>query len=156
MRGYSTPILVKDVAKVKIGALPEIRRGAGSHNGKETVLGKVVKQPGINTINLSDKVTAVLKSLEQSMPEGIKIKVEYAQAELIRRAVDTVKEALRDGAILVVVVLAIFLFNVRTALITPDSDSTFSDHSSHRSTFPRRHAQYHDACRPGDRRWHGS
>ena len=118
VRGYSTPIFVKDVATVKIGSLPEIRRGAGSHNGKETVLGKVVKQPGINTMNLSDKVTSVLKSLEKSMPEGVKIKVEYAQADLIRRAVDTVKDALRDGAILVVVILAIFLFNIRTALIT--------------------------------------
>ena len=118
VRGYSTPIFVKDVATVKIGSLPEIRRGAGSHNGKETVLGKVIKQPGINTMNLSDKVTSVLKALEQSMPEGVKIKVEYAQADLIRRAVDTVKDALRDGAILVVLILAIFLFNIRTALIT--------------------------------------
>ena len=112
VRGYSTPIFVKDVATVKIGSLPEIRRGAGSHNGKETVLGKVIKQPGINTMNLSDKVASVLKSLEQSMPEGVRIKVEYAQADLIRRAVDTVKDALRDGAILVVVILAIFLFNI--------------------------------------------
>ena len=118
VRGKGTPILIKDVATVKIGSIPEIRRGAGSHNGEETVLGKVVKQPGINTITLSDKVTSVLKSLEESMPEGVKIKVEYAQAELIRRAVDTVKDALRDGAILVVVILAIFLFNIRTALIT--------------------------------------
>ena len=118
VREHGRPILVSDVARVKIGSLPEIRRGAGSHNGKETVLGKVIKQPGINTMNLSDKVTSVLKSLEQSMPEGVKIKVEYAQADLIRRAVDTVKDALRDGAILVVIVLAIFLFNFRTALIT--------------------------------------
>ena len=118
LRGHSTPILVKDVATVKIGELPEIRRGAGSHNGKETVLGKVVKQPGVNTMSLSDKVVSVLKSLEKTLPEGIKIKIEYAQAELIRRAVDTVKDALRDGAILVVVILAIFLFNFRTALIT--------------------------------------
>ena len=115
---HGSPILVRDVAMVKIGSLPEIRRGAGSHNGKETVLGKVIKQPGVNTMSLNDKVASVLESLEQSMPEGVKIKVEYAQADLIRRAVDTVKEALRDGAILVVIVLAIFLFNIRTALIT--------------------------------------
>ena len=118
VRGHNIPILVKDVATVTIGSLPEIRRGAGSHNGKETVLGKVVKQPGINTITLSDKITSVLRSLEQSMPEGVKIKVEYSQADLIRRAVDTVKDALRDGAILVVIILVIFLFNIRTALIT--------------------------------------
>ena len=118
LRGHGTPILVKDVATVKIGELPEIRRGAGSHNGKETVLGKVVKQPGVNTMSLGDKVVSVLKSLEKTLPEGVKIKIEYAQADLIRRAVDTVKDALRDGAILVVVILVIFLFNIRTALIT--------------------------------------
>ena len=118
VREHSHPIFIKDIATVKIGSLPEIRRGAGSHNGEETVLGKVIKQPGINTMSLSDKVTSVLKSLEQSMPAGVKIRVEYAQADLIRRAVDTVKEALRDGAILVVIILGIFLFNIRTALIT--------------------------------------
>ena len=118
VREHSAPILVKDVATVKIGSIPEIRRGAGSHNGKETVLGKIIKQPGINTMSLSDKVTSVLNSLEQSMPEGVKIKIEYAQADLIRRAVNTVKDALRDGAILVVIILIIFLFNFRTALIT--------------------------------------
>ena len=118
VREHNTPVLVKDVATVKIGSLPEIRRGAGSHNGDETVLGKVVKQPGINTLALSDEVTSELESLEKSLPEGVKVEVEYAQADLIRRAVDTVKDALRDGAILVVIVLIIFLFNIRTALIT--------------------------------------
>ena len=118
VREHNTPVLVKDVATVKIGSLPEIRRGAGSRNGEETVLGKVVKQPGVNTLALSDKVASELESLEKSLPEGVKVEVEYAQADLIRRAVDTVKDALRDGAILVVIVLIIFLFNIRTALIT--------------------------------------
>lgn len=118
VREHNTPVLVKDIATVKIGSLPEIRRGAGSRNGEETVLGKVVKQPGANTLTLSDKVKSELDSLEKSLPEGVKVEVEYAQADLIRRAVDTVKEALRDGAILVVIVLIIFLFNIRTALIT--------------------------------------
>ena len=116
-RQHGRPILVKDVARVQIGSTPEIRRGAGSRNGIETVLGKVVKQPGVNTLALTDKVLSVLSSLETSLPDGIKIKWEYVQADLIRRAVDTVKEALRDGAILVTVVLAVFLFNFRTALI---------------------------------------
>ena len=117
-RSHGKPIFVKDIATVQIGSSPEIRRGAGSRNGKETVLGKVVKQPGINTLILSDKVTARLKALEKSLPEGMKIHLEYEQADLIRRAVETVKHALRDGAILVVVILIVFLFNVRTALIT--------------------------------------
>ncbi len=118
VRTHNIPVLIKDIATVRIGSLPEIRRGAGSRNGEETVLGKVVKQPGINTLTLSDKVESELASLEKSLPDGIKVEVEYAQANLIRRAVDTVKEALRDGAILVVIVLIIFLFNIRTALIT--------------------------------------
>ena len=118
VREHNTPVLVKDIATVKIGSLPEIRRGAGSRNGEETVLGKVIKQPGINTLILSDKVKSELESLEKSLPENVKVEVEYAQADLIRRAVDTVKDALRDGAILVVIVLIIFLFNVRSALIT--------------------------------------
>ncbi len=118
VREHHLPVLVKDIATVKIGTLPEIRRGAGSRNGEETVLGKVVKQPGINTLTLSDNVEAELEALEKALPDGVKVEVEYAQADLIRRAVDTVKEALRDGAILVVIVLVIFLFNIRTALIT--------------------------------------
>ena len=117
-RQHGRPILVKDVAQVQIGSMPEIRRGAGSRNGTETVLGKVVKQPGVNTLQLSDRVSATLKSLTASLPDGVQIKLEYIQADLIRRAVDTVKVALRDGAILVVVVLALFLFNFRTAFIT--------------------------------------
>ena len=83
VREHNTPILVKDIATVKIGALPEIRRGAGSHNDEETVLGKVVKQPGINTLTLSDKVESELKSLEKSLPENVKVEVEYAQADTI-------------------------------------------------------------------------
>ncbi len=118
VREHNTPVLIKDVATVKIGSLPEIRRGAGSRNGEETVLGKVIKRPGENTLNLSEKVEKELESLEKALPEGVNVEVEYAQADLIQRAVDTVKEALRDGAILVVVVLIIFLFNIRTAFIT--------------------------------------
>ena len=118
VREHNTPVLIKDIAQVKIGSLPEIRRGAGSRNGEETVLGKVIKQPGENTLTLSDKVTKELEHLEKSLPEGVNIEVEYAQANLIRRAVDTVKNALQEGAILVVIVLVIFLFNIRTALIT--------------------------------------
>ncbi|MCG9128938.1 efflux RND transporter permease subunit [Candidatus Poribacteria bacterium] len=118
VREHNTPVLVKDIARVKIGSLPEIRRGAGSRNGVETVLGKVIKQPGENTLTLSDRVTTELENLEKTLPDGVKIEVEYAQANLIRRAVDTVKDALQEGAILVVIVLVIFLFNIRTALIT--------------------------------------
>ena len=117
-RADGRPILVKDIATVQIGSLPKIRRGAGSLNGEEAVLGKITKQPGVNTLMLSDKILESFVELEKSLPEGVRIQPEYVQADLIRRSVDTVKEALRDGAILVIIILIVFLFNIRTSLIT--------------------------------------
>ncbi|MBI1924184.1 efflux RND transporter permease subunit [Candidatus Poribacteria bacterium] len=117
-RAEGTPILVKDVATVQIGSLPKIRRGAGSRNGQEAVLGKITKQPGVNTLKLSDKILESFKALEKSLPEGVHIQPEYVQADLIRRSMDTVRDALRDGAIWVVIVVIVFLFNIRTSLIT--------------------------------------
>ena len=117
-RADGRPILVKDIATVQIGSLPKIRRGAGSLNGEEAVLGKITKQPGVNTLMLSDKILESFVELEKSLPEGVHIQPEYVQADLIRRSVDTVKEALRDGAILVIIILIVFLFNIRTSLIT--------------------------------------
>ncbi|MCI0528827.1 MAG: efflux RND transporter permease subunit, partial [Nitrospira sp.] len=110
------PIFMKDVAEVKIDG-PITRRGAGSLNGKETVLGKVVKQPGTNTLEITRKILAVFKDLEKALPEGLKIRPEYVQADLIARAVANVKEALIEGAALVVIILMLFLYNFRTTVI---------------------------------------
>lgn len=116
-RDNGLPVLIKDVADARIAG-PIARRGAGSLNGEETVLGKVSKQPNTNTVELTETVLEVLDELEQSLPEGVHIRPEYVQADLIERAVDTVKEALRDGAILVTLILVLFLFNVRTSLVS--------------------------------------
>ena len=89
------------------------------------------------------------------MPEGIKIKVEYAQADLIRRAVDTVKDALRDGAILVVIILAVFLFNFRTALITLTAIPLSLIIAVIALLSQGRHTEYHDPCGVGDCCWDG-
>ena len=147
VRGHGSPILVKDIAMVKIGSLPEIRRGAGSHNGKETVLGKVIKQPGINTMELSDKVVSALESLERSMPKGVKIKVEYAQADLIRRAVDTVKDALRkDGCNSGHYCSGYFSLQLSHCSDYFDCDPPVSHYSRYRASFSGRNTQRHDAC----------
>ncbi|MCH8124348.1 efflux RND transporter permease subunit [candidate division KSB1 bacterium] len=116
-RDNGVPILIKDVADVRIHG-PIARRGSGSLNGVETVLGKVIKQPNTNTFKLTKKIKDVFEELELSLPEGVKIKSEYVQADLIERAVNTVKDALMEGAVLVTLILVIFLFNIRTSIVS--------------------------------------
>ncbi|MCH7761046.1 efflux RND transporter permease subunit [candidate division TA06 bacterium] len=117
-REHGTPILIKDIADVKIGSQPKRRRGAGTLNGEEAALGKVSKQPGVNTLTLTQEVMGALDELRSSLPPGVSIRTEYLQSNLIRRAIETVKDALVEGSVLVIIILMIFLFNLRTSLIT--------------------------------------
>ena len=82
------------------------------------MLGKVSKQPDTNTLTLTKKVLEAFEELQKSLPEGLLIKPEYLQSELIERALATVKEALLEGGTLVVVIIVAFLFNLRTSLIS--------------------------------------
>lgn len=116
-RGNGVPIYVKDVAQIRVAG-PVVRRGAGSLNGEETVLGRIVKQPGTNTLELTDKILAIFDELKGALPKGVKIKTEYVQAEVIQRAIHTVQRAFLEGAILVVAVLFLFLWNLRASFIT--------------------------------------
>ncbi len=118
VRGGGTPLLLQDVAEVRIGGQPKRRRGAGTLNGREAALGKVSKQPGANTLQLTDKIMQAFTDLRTALPKGISLKTEYVQADFIDRAVGTVRKAFVEGAILVVAVLGLFLYNLRTALIT--------------------------------------
>lgn len=111
------PVFVKDIAEVKIGA--QLKRGDGSVNGKPAVILSVQKQPGANTVDLTESIDTALKDLEKSLPAGsVLTKDLFKQAHFIEAAVDNVKEALRDGTILVFIVLFIFLMNFRTTAIT--------------------------------------
>ncbi len=111
------PILVRDLGEVTIG--PALRRGEGSHNGEPSIVIGVQKQPGANTLELTRRLDAVLDDLQATLPEGMTIHRNiFRQAEFIENAIDNLTRALRDGSILVIVIVFLFLANLRAATIT--------------------------------------
>jgi len=116
MRG-NLPVLIRDVAEVKIG--PAIKFGDGSANAKPAAIIMVQKQPNANTLELTVRIENTIAEIQKTLPPGIAINTHiFRQADFIRVAIDNVIEALRDGAILVMVVLFFFLGNVRTTFIS--------------------------------------
>ena len=111
-----TPIYVRNVANVAFG--PEVRRGAVTMNGHgEVVSGIVLKRIYENTSKVIAAVKTKMGDVNASLPRGVRATAYYDQSELVDRAVGTVKDALLEGAILIVVILFLFLGNVRSALI---------------------------------------
>lgn len=110
------PIRIGDVAEVRIGKAPA--RGDAGMNGAPAVILAVQKQPGASTVDLTRRLERDLSALELSLPPDIHFHTLFRQATFIEAAIDNVVEALRDGAILVVIVLFLFLLNLRTTLIT--------------------------------------
>ncbi|HYW09033.1 MAG TPA: efflux RND transporter permease subunit, partial [Longimicrobium sp.] len=112
-----TPVLIRDVAEVRIGASEKL--GDGSINASPAVVMSVAKQPNTNTLELTRRIDATLDEIQKTLPPGVRVnKGVFRQASFIRTAVDNVIEALRDGAILVVIILFIFLWSVRTTFIS--------------------------------------
>jgi cobalt-zinc-cadmium resistance protein CzcA len=111
-----TPVRVHDVAQVRLG--PEIRRGLVTRNGEgEVVVGFVLKLLGTNTSTVIERIQERLAQIEDALPEGVSVVPYYEQAGLIERATHTVTKALQEGLFLVVLVLALFLGNLRSSLI---------------------------------------
>ena len=114
-RGGS-PVYVRNVAAIAFG--PEVRRGAVTMNGKgEVVTGIVLKRIYENTSQVIAAVKAKVADINRALPAGVAVVPYYDQSELVSRAVGTVKDALIEGAVLIVIVLFLFLGNVRSALI---------------------------------------
>ncbi|HEX2225899.1 MAG TPA: CusA/CzcA family heavy metal efflux RND transporter, partial [Candidatus Binatia bacterium] len=111
-----TPVLVRDIASVTIG--PDMRRGIAELDGKgEVVGGVVVMRHGENALNLIDGVKQKIKEIEPSLPPGIKIVTAYDRSDLILRSIATLKEKLIEESLIVSIVIIIFLFHVRSALV---------------------------------------
>ena len=110
------PVLVKDVAEVVIGK--PLRSGAGTRDGKETVVGTVMMLVGENSREVSERVAKELKSIQSSLPEGVIAEAVYNRTTLVDKAIKTVQKNLLEGALLVIVVLFLLLGNIRAALIT--------------------------------------
>ena len=110
------PILLKQVAEVKLAAAA--KRGDASYNAKPAVILSVQKQPTADTVKLTADIEAALADLSKSLPAGmVAPAIVFKQANFIEGSITNVEEALRDGAIMVVVVLFLFLLNIRTTLI---------------------------------------
>ncbi len=111
------PILVGQVGDVDLGAA--VKRGEGSSNARPAVILGIQKQPTANTLELTARVDAELTAIQRGLPDGMVIERDKVrQADFIDTAVRNVSTALRDGAILVAVVLLLFLWNVRATLIS--------------------------------------
>ena len=111
-----TPVRLRDVAEVKIGKA--VKRGDGALGGKPAVVLMIKKQPTGDTVKITEAVEAVMQEIEQTLPEDVKLTRTFRQADFIEVSVKNVQVALRDGIIIVGVILILFLMNWRTIIIT--------------------------------------
>ncbi|WP_020209564.1 efflux RND transporter permease subunit [Gilvimarinus chinensis] len=112
----NSPVRVKDVAQVIIGK--ELRTGAATQNGLETVMGTAMMLVGENSRSIAQQLAAKLTVAQDSLPKGVKAESVYDRTTLVDKTIKTVQTNLLEGALLVVVVLFVLLGNIRAALIT--------------------------------------
>lgn len=114
----SIPLTVGDIADVGYGG-PLAKRGDASINSNAGIIISIQKQPGADTVRLTRLIEAELKSIQASLPHGMKIHDDiFRQGNFIERAIDNVEKALLDGSVFVAIVLFLFLLNFRTTFIT--------------------------------------
>ena len=111
------PVLIDDLAEVRIGS--RVRFGTAAVNAEAAVILTIQKQPGANTLEVTRGIDSELDNIESSLPEGVRLERDiFRQADFISLAVNNVVTSLRDGALLVVAILFLFLWNVRTTAIS--------------------------------------
>ena len=110
-------VRLNQIADVKLGG--GIKRGEGSFNGKPAVILSIEKQPTANTVALTNDVLNAIEDIERSLPKDVKIHTDvFQQKNFIVSSITNVEHALRDGFILVIIILFLFLLNFRTTIIT--------------------------------------
>lgn len=113
-----TPIRLSDIADVRVGA-QQPRLGLASEKGRPAVLLTVTKQPDTGTIELTEKLEEALADLQKNLPRDVKVSTDiFRQSRFIESSIDNVQSSLFEGAIFVVIILFLFLANVRTTLIS--------------------------------------
>lgn len=112
------PVFLEDIADVVIGS-QEPKLGLASERGKPAVLLTVTKQPHTGTIELTDKLLAAIDDVKKNLPADVHISTDiFKQSTFINHSIDNVKTSLFEGTIFVIIVLFLFLANVRTTLIS--------------------------------------
>jgi Cu(I)/Ag(I) efflux system membrane protein CusA/SilA len=111
-----TPVRVGDLADVRLG--PDIRRGVAELDGRgETVGGIVIMRFGENALRVIDRVKVKLRDLQGSLPPGVRVVPTYDRSGLINQSVNTLRRTLIEEAVVVSIVIIVFLFHLRSALV---------------------------------------
>ncbi len=111
----NVPVYVKDVAEVEVG--PKFRREAGSHNARESVYVTVEKQYGGDTLAAIKNIKDALAGIARDLPEHVKIRPFYDQSVLILKSINHVEVSMLEGALLIIMVMIFFMWNLRSSLI---------------------------------------
>lgn len=117
-RTGNVPVTLGNIAEIKVGAkAPKL--GTASHRAKDAVLMTVTKQPATSTLDLTEKLDAAVADLQPSLPADVRIATDiFRQQRFIDSSIDNIRKSLYEGGVFVVIVLFLFLMNVRTTLIS--------------------------------------
>ena len=110
------PVLISDVAELHFAVQP--MRGDASVNGTMGVVLSIDKAPGFDTLTLTRQIEAALEEFRPTLPPGVTVEIMFRQGDFIEHAIGNLEEAIRDGAIMVAIILFLFLLNFRTTFIT--------------------------------------
>ena len=110
------PVLAREVGEIRIGE--GLKRGTGAFNGEPAVILAIQKQPGANTLELTDRLDTVFAEIQRTLPEGMVLETQvFRQADFIQRSVDNVTTALIEGLVLVAIIVFIFLVSWRATAV---------------------------------------